>query len=73
MVQNFMNIVLFIQTVHLIYLAFHYFQQCMKDISASFKRAYKCTSIALIPGSGTYGMEAIARQFGTNKKMFSNP
>jgi aspartate aminotransferase-like enzyme len=44
------------------------FQQCMKDISASLKRAYKCTSIALIPGSGTYGMEAIARQFGTNKK-----
>ena len=44
------------------------FQQCMRDISASLKRAYKCSSVAIIPGSGTYGMEAIARQFGTNKQ-----
>jgi len=45
-----------------------FFQQCMKDISSSLKKAYNCESIALIPGSGTYGMEAIARQFGTDKK-----
>jgi aspartate aminotransferase-like enzyme len=44
------------------------FRQCMRDISASLKRAYNCSSVAIIPGSGTYGMEAIARQFGTNKK-----
>ena len=44
------------------------FQQCMKDISTSLKRVYNCSSVALIPGSGTYGMEAIARQFGTGKK-----
>lgn len=45
-----------------------FFQQCMKDISSSLKKAYNCESIALIPGSGTYGMEAIARKFGIDKK-----
>ncbi len=43
------------------------FQSVMRDISASLKRAYKAKSVVVIPGGGTYGMEAIARQFGDNK------
>lgn len=44
------------------------FQKVMTDISSSLKRAYGAEACVLIPGSGTYGMEAVARQFGTGKK-----
>lgn len=44
------------------------FVDAMKDISKLLREAYKCDHVALIPGSGTYAMEAVARQFGTNKK-----
>ena len=40
------------------------FQQVMRDISAGLKDAYKAEATILIPGGGTFGMEAIARQFG---------
>jgi aspartate aminotransferase-like enzyme len=40
------------------------FQQVMRDISAGLKDAYKAEATVLIPGGGTFGMEAIARQFG---------
>ena len=43
------------------------FQGVMKDISAILKDAYKAHSVALIPGSGTFGMEAVARQFAGGK------
>ena len=43
------------------------FQQVMKDLSSSLKRTYNAQACAIIPGSGTYGMEAVARQFATNK------
>lgn len=44
------------------------FQQVMKDISGTLKRVYAASSVAIIPGSGTFGMEAVARQLGTGKK-----
>ncbi len=39
------------------------FQQVMRDISATLKEVYKAHSVAIVPGSGSYGMEAVARQF----------
>lgn len=39
------------------------FQQVMRDISAGMKEVYNGTAVALIPGGGTYAMEAVARQF----------
>ena len=39
------------------------FQGVMRDISETLKSVYNTTSIAIVPGGGTYGMEAVARQF----------
>ncbi|MGY8960739.1 MAG: alanine--glyoxylate aminotransferase family protein, partial [Alphaproteobacteria bacterium] len=44
------------------------FQGVMRDISETMKRAYNAASVAIVPGGGTYGMEAVARQFATNQK-----
>ncbi len=44
------------------------FQGVMKRISQVLKNVYNAHSTALVPGSGTFGMEAVARQFATNKK-----
>ena len=44
------------------------FQQVMRDISAGLKRTYNASAVAVVPGGGTYGMEAVARQFGNGKK-----
>ena len=44
------------------------FQGVMNDISAMLKEVYNAHSTALVPGSGTFGMEAVARQFATGKK-----
>jgi aspartate aminotransferase-like enzyme len=44
------------------------FQGVMKDISAILKEVYHAKSAVLVPGSGTFGMEAVARQFATHKK-----
>ena len=43
------------------------FQEVMRDISATLKKVYKSQSVVLVPGGGTYGMEAVARQFATDK------
>lgn len=43
------------------------FQGVMNDISRILKDVYKAHSVALVPGSGTYGMEAVARQFAADK------
>ena len=40
------------------------FQSVMTDISDMLKQVYNADAVALIPGGGTYGMEAVARQFG---------
>jgi aspartate aminotransferase-like enzyme len=44
------------------------FQQVMRDISNTLKEVYHAHSLALVPGGGTYGMEAVVRQFAGNKK-----
>lgn len=44
------------------------FQGVMTDISAILKEVYRAPSTVLVPGSGTFGMEAVARQFATGKK-----
>ena len=44
------------------------FQQIMKDISATLQEVYGASAVAVVPGSGTFGMEAVARQFAINKK-----
>jgi aspartate aminotransferase-like enzyme len=44
------------------------FQGVMKGISSTLKQVYNAEAVVIVPGSGTYGMEAVARQFATNKK-----
>ena len=44
------------------------FQGIMTDISAILKEVYGAHAAVLVPGSGTFGMEAVARQFATGKK-----
>ena len=41
----------------------------MNDIDATLKEAYNATSTIVMPGSGSYGMEAVARQWATGKKV----
>ena len=43
------------------------FQHVMTDISSILKDVYRAHSAVLVPGSGTYGMEAVARQFAAGK------
>lgn len=43
------------------------FQEVMRDISANLKRVYHAQSAVIVPGSGTFGMEAVARQFATGR------
>jgi len=44
------------------------FQGVMRDISGVLKEVYRAHSAVVVPGSGTFGMEAVARQFATGKK-----
>ncbi len=44
------------------------FQQVMQDISVTLKEVYHAKSAVVVPGSGTFGMEAVARQFATGRK-----
>lgn len=44
------------------------FQGVMRDISTTLKDVYQADSVVVVPGGGTYGMEAVARQFATDKK-----
>ena len=44
------------------------FQQVMRDISSTLKNVYNAQGVAVVPGGGTYGMEAVARQFAHDKK-----
>ena len=43
------------------------FQAAMREISGLLRDVYKAHSVALVPGGGTYAMEAVARQFATGK------
>lgn len=40
------------------------FQGVMRDISSMLREVYRADGVALVPGGGTFGMEAVARQFG---------
>ncbi|TXI78283.1 MAG: alanine--glyoxylate aminotransferase family protein [Dechloromonas sp.] len=44
------------------------FQGVMRDISRILKKVYNAKATAIVPGSGTFGMEAVARQFATHRK-----
>jgi aspartate aminotransferase-like enzyme len=44
------------------------FKKVIVDISSVLKDAYNASSTVIVPGSGTYGMEAVARQFANNEK-----
>lgn len=46
----------------------HAFQGVMKDISRTLKQVYNAQAAVVIPGSGTFGMEAVARQFATHQR-----
>ncbi|MDD4886189.1 MAG: aminotransferase class V-fold PLP-dependent enzyme [Thiomonas sp.] len=39
------------------------FQQVMRDLSSLLKQAYNAQAAVIVPGSGTFAMEAVARQF----------
>ena len=44
------------------------FQGVMRGISGILKQVYNAKTAVVIPGSGTYGMEAVARQFGSGQR-----
>jgi aspartate aminotransferase-like enzyme len=44
------------------------FQGVMKDISATLRKVYNAAAVAIVPGSGTFAMEAVARQFATGRR-----
>src|SRR5690554_3314 len=44
------------------------FQDVMNDISRTLKTVYGADAAIVVPGSGTFGMEAVARQFATDKR-----
>ncbi|WP_288997608.1 aminotransferase class V-fold PLP-dependent enzyme [uncultured Psychrobacter sp.] len=43
------------------------FQQVMNDLSADLKSVYNADAVAIVPGSGTYGMEAVANQLAKDQ------
>ncbi|MFL1404431.1 aminotransferase class V-fold PLP-dependent enzyme [Marinobacter sp. M1N3S26] len=43
------------------------FQQVMRDISATLKRTYRAEAAVVVPGGGSFGMEAVARQFAHDR------
>ena len=45
------------------------FAGVMKDILATLKDVYHAHTAVLVPGSGTFGMEAVARQFANQEKV----
>jgi aspartate aminotransferase-like enzyme len=44
------------------------FQGVMRDIASTLRHVYHAHSAVVVPGSGTFGMEAVARQFATGRK-----
>ena len=45
------------------------FQRVMQDVSATLKQVYGARSAIVVPGSGSFGMESVARQFAHGKKV----
>ncbi|MCR9149930.1 MAG: aminotransferase class V-fold PLP-dependent enzyme [Rhodobacteraceae bacterium] len=46
------------------------FQGVMRDISAMLREVYGAEAVALVPGGGSYAMEAVARQFANGAHAF---
>ncbi|WP_420427687.1 alanine--glyoxylate aminotransferase family protein [Algiphilus sp.] len=44
------------------------FQRVMRDLSDMLRHSYAAESAVIVPGGGTMGMEAVARQFATGKR-----
>jgi aspartate aminotransferase-like enzyme len=44
------------------------FQSVMREISSTLKGVYNASAVVVVPGSGTFGMEAVARQFASDQK-----
>lgn len=44
------------------------FQGVMRDIARVLKTVYNAEAAVVVPGSGTFGMEAVARQFATGRR-----
>ncbi len=44
------------------------FQQVMRDISTTLKQVYGAEAVVVVPGGGTYAMEAVARQFANSQR-----
>ncbi len=44
------------------------FQQVMNDLSETLKDVYRAQATVLVPGGGTYAMEAVARQFAQDRR-----
>ncbi len=45
------------------------FQTVMRDVSGMLREVYNGSAVALVPGGGTYAMEAVARQFGRGRAL----
>lgn len=45
------------------------FQGVMRDISNMLSEVYAADAVALVPGGGTFGMEAVARQFARDARV----
>ena len=43
------------------------FQQVMNDLSRDLKSVYNADAVAIVPGAGTYGMEAVAAQLAQDQ------
>ncbi len=43
------------------------FQSVMRDISRVLREVYHAAAVVVVPGSGTFAMEAVARQFATDQ------
>jgi len=44
------------------------FQGVMRDVSRTLKATYRAEAAVVVPGSGTFGMEAVARQYASGRK-----
>ncbi|MFT5062565.1 MAG: aspartate aminotransferase-like enzyme, partial [Polaromonas sp.] len=44
------------------------FGDVLRDISGMLREVYTADAVALIPGGGTFAMEAVARQFAEGRK-----
>jgi aspartate aminotransferase-like enzyme len=44
------------------------FQGVMREIATTLRRVYHAEAVAVVPGSGTFGMEAVARQFAGGRR-----